>query len=179
MKNRYKKAIQVIALALCTILILVYVAPNAHATEKNNQNNEETKEETREENGILPGENSCAGEGKTEKDETVYVFTDASGNVEKVIVSDWLKNTDSFKTIDDYSDLKNIENLKGYETFEAAGNNEQKWDAKGNGKEQTVQGSLTRVRQVLWKRFRCGCCGKIHIRQRTRLLKRPSYANKI
>ena len=56
MKNRYKKAIQVIALALCTILILVYVAPNAHATEKNNQNNEETKEETREENGILPGE---------------------------------------------------------------------------------------------------------------------------
>ena len=39
---------------------------------------------------------------------------------------------DSFKTIDDYSDLKNIENLKGYETFEAAGNNEQKWDAKGN-----------------------------------------------
>ena len=132
MKNRYKKAIQVIALALCTILILVYVAPNAHATEKNNQNNEETKEETREENGILPGGNSCAGEGKTEKDETVYVFTDASGNVEKVIVSDWLKNTDSFKTIDDYSDLKNIENLKGYETFEAAGNNEQKWDAKGN-----------------------------------------------
>lgn len=128
MKNRYKKAIQVISLALCTILILVTVAPNAHATGKNNQNNEETREE----NGILPGENSCAGEGKTEKDETVYIFTDASGNVEKVIVSDWLKNTDSFKTIDDYSDLKNIENVKGYETFEAAGNNEQKWDAKGN-----------------------------------------------
>ena len=97
MKNRYKKAIQVISLALCTILILVTVAPNAHATGKNNQNNEETREENR----ILPGENSCAGEGKTEKDETVYVFTDASGNVEKVIVSDWLKNTDSFKTIDE------------------------------------------------------------------------------
>ena len=114
-----------------------------------------------------------------EKDETVYVIADSNGNPQKVIVSDWLKNNDSFKTIDDYSDLKNIENLKGYETFEAAGNNEQKWDAKGNGKEQTVQGSLTRVRQVLWKRFRCGCCGKIHIRQRARLLKRPSCANKI
>lgn len=128
MKNRYKKAIQVISLALCTILILVTVAPNAHATGKNNQNNEETREENR----ILPGENSCAGEGKTEKDETVYIFTDANGSVNKIIVSDWLKNSDSFKTIDDYSDLRDIENLKGYETFKTAANDEKKWDAEGN-----------------------------------------------
>lgn len=128
MKNINKRVIQVVALALCTILILVYVAPNVHATGENDQINNETKEE----NEILPVKSSASGEGKTEKDETVYVFTDACGNVEKVIVSDWLKNNDSFKTIDDYSDLKNIENLKGNETFETAGNDEQKWDAEGN-----------------------------------------------
>ena len=31
-------------------------------------------------------------EATAEKDETVYVIADASGNPQKVIVSDWLKN---------------------------------------------------------------------------------------
>ena len=128
MKNRNKKVIQIIALVLCTILILVYAAPSAQASGKAGQSNEKTKVDS--ENLLEKG--SGAGEGKTEKDETVYVFTDAAGKVEKIIVSDWLKNTESLKTIDDYSDLKNIENLKGYETFEVAGNHEQKWDAEGN-----------------------------------------------
>ncbi|MCR4649380.1 MAG: hypothetical protein K5776_09930, partial [Lachnospiraceae bacterium] len=128
MKNINKKAIQAIALLLCTILVFVYVAPNVHARGENDL----TADETKEENEIFPLKSAGSGEGKTEKDETVYVFTDACGNVEKVIVSDWLKNNESFKTIDDYSDLKNIENLKGYETFETAENDGKKWDAEGN-----------------------------------------------
>lgn len=128
MKNINKKVLQAIALLLCTIMVFVYVAPSVHAKSEA----ENTNDENNEENKIIPVKSAGSGEGQTEKDETVYIFTDAYGTVNKVIVSDWLKNSDSFKTIDDYSDLKNIENLKGYETFETADNDEKKWDAEGN-----------------------------------------------
>ena len=128
MKNINKKALQAIALLLCTILVFVYVAPSVHAKGETKNNNEEKSEQ----NKTIFVTNAGSGEGETEKDETVYVFTDANGSVNKIIVSDWLKNSDSFKTIDDYSDLRDIENLKGYETFKTAANDEKKWDAEGN-----------------------------------------------
>ena len=36
-----------------------------------------------------------------EKEQTVYVNADQNGNVEKVIVSNWLKNTDKESTLED------------------------------------------------------------------------------
>ena len=124
MKNINKKALQAIALLLCTILVFVYAAPSVHAKSENKNTNEENSEQ----NKTISVTNAGSGEGETEKDETVYVFTDANGSVNKIIVSDWLKNSDSFKTIDDHSDLRDIENLKGYETFKTAANDEKKWD---------------------------------------------------
>ena len=47
-----------------------------------------------------------------EKEETVYVFTDAEGNETKVIVSDKLKNNEGSDEIEDKSNLENIENVK-------------------------------------------------------------------
>ena len=65
------------------------------------------------------------------KDETVYIISDANGSTQKVIVNEWIKNGDGEETINDYSKLKNIENISGNEAFE---NNDGviKWDAKGN-----------------------------------------------
>ena len=40
-----------------------------------------------------------------EKEQTVYVNADQNGNVEKVIVSNWLKNTDKESTLEDNSEL--------------------------------------------------------------------------
>ena len=51
------------------------------------------------------------------KDETVYVLTGNAGNVNKIIVSDWLKNKDGDASLVDASDLTGIENVKGDETF--------------------------------------------------------------
>lgn len=53
----------------------------------------------------------CTTTGE-DKEETVYFVSDANGNIEKTIVSDWLKNKNGEKTISDKSDLKNIENVK-------------------------------------------------------------------
>ena len=69
---------------------------------------------------------------KTEKDETVYVLAGADGNVKKIIVSDWIKNTLGEKNLEDPSDLKDVENVKGDETYVMNGENMRVWDAEGN-----------------------------------------------
>ncbi len=66
------------------------------------------------------------------KDETVYVLTEADGSVQKIIVSDWLKNTVGSTSVLDQSELTNIENTKGDESFTEKGKNMRVWDAQGN-----------------------------------------------
>ena len=51
------------------------------------------------------------------KEETVYVNADASGNPQQITVSNWLKNAGSESSVEDQSDLTNIKNVKGDETF--------------------------------------------------------------
>lgn len=55
------------------------------------------------------------------KQETVYVNTDAAGQVKDVVVSDWLKNSGINGTVKDVSDLTDIENVKGDEKFTQSG----------------------------------------------------------
>ncbi len=66
-----------------------------------------------------------------EKEETVYAVADNQLDIDEVIVSEWLKNNDEQKTIKDKSDLKDIENVKGDETFTQDGSTV-KWRANGN-----------------------------------------------
>lgn len=65
------------------------------------------------------------------KEESVYVKADASGNVKKTMVSEWLKNPEK-GTISDTSELKDIKNVKGDETFETGSNNNVSWKSEGN-----------------------------------------------
>lgn len=55
--------------------------------------------------------------GNVEKEESVYVTLDASGQKKEVIVSDWLKNSGINGTLNDVSNLSDIQNTKGEETF--------------------------------------------------------------
>ena len=66
------------------------------------------------------------------KDETVYVLAGADGSVQKVIVSDWIKNALNAESISDKSNLSEIENVKGNETYTLNGDNMTVWDAEGN-----------------------------------------------
>ena len=53
------------------------------------------------------------------KDETVFITADPSGNKKEITVSNWLKNAGSQASLKDQSDLSEIENVKGDETFTA------------------------------------------------------------
>lgn len=66
-----------------------------------------------------------------DKEESVYVVADANGMAQNVIVSDWLKNKNAADTLTDSSDLTDITNVKGEETFED-NNGEIVWQAAGS-----------------------------------------------
>lgn len=70
-------------------------------------------------------------EKEVDKDETVYVFADASGTVDHVIVNETLKNREQKDSIVDQTELTDIVNVKGDETFTQDGN-AITWDAGGH-----------------------------------------------
>ena len=65
------------------------------------------------------------------KEETVYVLAGADGSTDKVIVSSWLKNPDEETTITDASNLTDIENVKGDETYTVDSEGNLVWNADG------------------------------------------------
>ena len=65
------------------------------------------------------------------KDETVYVIMDADGAETERIVSEWLKNPEKLDSIEDESDLEDIKNTNGDETFKQDGSR-LTWAAEGN-----------------------------------------------
>ena len=68
---------------------------------------------------------------EVDKDETVYVIADSTGKATSTIVSAWLRNPDGKEKLTDASDLKDITNVKGDETFTQKGS-EITWDAAGS-----------------------------------------------
>lgn len=73
-----------------------------------------------------------ANEQENAKDETVYVIAGADGSVQKIIVSDWIKNNLNNSTLNDKSELTDVENVKGDESYTLGSDNTRVWDAKGD-----------------------------------------------
>lgn len=65
---------------------------------------------------------------KVFKDEVVYAYTDASGAVNKITVSEWLKNSAGKNKLQDKSSLQDIKNVKGEETFTQGDNDSISWN---------------------------------------------------
>ncbi len=120
MNSKIKKAL---AAVLCCTVILGGVGVSVYAI---TSGKEEKKQE--EKTSLQESENDAA----LVKDETVYVLAGADGSVEKIIVSDWIKNAVGSSSITDKSELTNIENLKGDETYTMNGDTMRVWDAQGN-----------------------------------------------
>lgn len=83
-----------------------------------------------------------------DKDESVYLISDANGNVNKIIVVDHLKNKDKKDTLEDASNLSDIENVKGKEKFTQSGD-KLTWQA--GGKDIYYQGTATEEPPVTQK----------------------------
>ncbi len=90
--------------------------------------------EPTEQSGIIPSDTvSVDGEEReTFKDETVYVLAGADGAVQKIIVSDWIQNALGNAALNDKSELSEVENVKGNESYTMNGDTMRVWDAQGN-----------------------------------------------
>lgn len=83
------------------------------------------------------------------KEETVYVFTDANGRQDHLIINENLKNVKNLPNISDFSTLDNIQNLTGDETSTKGSNNKLEWSANGNS--ITYQGTSSKTTPVTMK----------------------------
>lgn len=83
------------------------------------------------------------------KEETVYVFTDASGSVKNILVSDWLTNPDGSDKLSDRSELTDLENVKGDGAFTQGSDGEVVWQA--DGEDVYYQGTTEKTPPVTMK----------------------------
>ena len=61
---------------------------------------------------------------------------DATGGVEEVTVSNWLKNVTGTGDVEDVSNLKDIKNVKGEETFKQGSDGKLTWKAGSAGERE-------------------------------------------
>ena len=80
------------------------------------------------------------------KDETVYVFANANGKQDHVIVNEKLNNVTGQSSIKDLTNLDNIKNLSGDETSTSGSGKGLTWNANGNS--ITYQGTTTQEAPV-------------------------------
>lgn len=77
---------------------------------------------------LVVSNGTYAAAQKISKDESVFVNADESGATTKITVSNWLKNAGIQGTLQDETELKDIQNVKGEETFTQEGDIV-KWNA--------------------------------------------------
>ena len=127
-----KKLIKSLSLALATMLAIMTVACGAKkdsAADAANAGISTTAEEDKLSDSLTKSIGSSDDAGKVE---TVYVNADASGATNDIIVSEWLKNAGASSELADKTELKDIVNVKGDETFKENGDGTLTWQAKGS-----------------------------------------------
>ena len=129
--NKY--AIRIVAGVLTVALLgsgMTAVAVNADQN-KNAEVKQETTVEDDKDTDLKDLVSFDVSDKTIGKDESVYLLSDANGNVYNTIVSDHLVNTDDAATIEDKSTLSDIKNVKGDEEFKQDGD-KLTWQADGN-----------------------------------------------
>ena len=87
-------------------------------------------------------EKSGSSAEAVDKEETVYVITDGDGEIDEIIVNDKLNNKEGAASIEDKTDLTDIENLKGDEEYTTGSGQDITWNAGGNA--ISYQGNSTK-----------------------------------
>ncbi|MCR5203043.1 MAG: hypothetical protein K6D02_08160 [Lachnospiraceae bacterium] len=111
-----------VACLTATSVVVTATAVNVHDNVALAAKNKASKEKT-----IVKA--ASTSEEVTKKHETVYAVVDYDGGVKELNVSDWIQYPGE-GSLSDESDLKDIENIKGEETFKQSGDS-LTWESKG------------------------------------------------
>ena len=99
-----------------------------HASEVRAEEDTEVLQETAEQ---VLGDSDMGDDGEFYKEESVYVKADASGHPMKTTVTEWLKNPEK-GTFADSTELSDIKNIKGEESFNEGTDGSLQWQSEGN-----------------------------------------------
>lgn len=138
MKTGKKDLIKVIAVAAAGVIAGTGVTAAAFGTANKTEDTENTS-------AASSQAAETTEQKKPSKDETVYVLTNADGSVKKIIVSDWIKNNGG-KTVSDKTELSDIKNVKGDESYVMDTDNMREWNA--DGKDIYYQGTISKALPV-------------------------------
>ena len=131
-----KNLIKSLSVVMAAMLAVMTVACGKTTTDTAATSAVEAVQETQEEKNIESSMMAASGVTTSESDagkvETVYVTADANGAVNDVIVSEWLKNVTASSELADSTELKDIVNVKGSETFTDNGDGTLTWNADGS-----------------------------------------------
>lgn len=138
MKTGKKDLIKVIAVAAAGVIAGTGVTAAAFGTSNKTEDTENTS-------AASSQAAETTEQKKPSKDETVYVLANADGSVKKIIVSDWIKNNGG-KTVSDKTELSDIKNVKGDESYVMDTDNMREWNA--DGKDIYYQGTISKALPV-------------------------------
>ena len=138
MKTGKKDLIKVIAVAAAGVIAGTGVTAAAFGTANKTEDTENTS-------AASSQAAETTEQKKPSKDETVYVLANADGSVKKIIVSDWIKNNGG-KTVSDKTELSDIKNVKGDESYVMDTDNMREWNA--DGKDIYYQGTISKALPV-------------------------------
>ena len=138
MKTGKKDLIKVIAVAAAGVIAGTGVTAAAFGTANKTEDTENTS-------AVSSQAAETTEQKKPSKDETVYVLANADGSVKKIIVSDWIKNNGG-KTVSDKTELSDIKNVKGDESYVMDTENMREWNA--DGKDIYYQGTISKALPV-------------------------------
>ncbi len=127
MKKSVKK---IVSLGLCAALAAGGVATTVYALNEGEKTSGET-EQSEQEASANEGQPGSSRGQESEKDETVYIFAGPDGAVQKILVSDWLSNPSGSQTLNDKTELTNVENVRGDEGYTMGSDGAFVWDAQG------------------------------------------------
>ena len=138
MKTGKKDLIKVIAVAVAGVIAGTGVTAAAFGISNKTEDTENTSAASSQAAETTEQKNPS-------KDETVYVLANADGSVKKIIVSDWIKNNGG-KTVSDKTELSDIKNVKGDESYVMDTDNMREWNA--DGKDIYYQGTISKALPV-------------------------------
>lgn len=161
---RSKRA-RIMTLTLCAALVLgqagtemaVLAAGSGKSTAEEEVSGEEILSDQEETVNLLLAADTGGSKGTENaedaagisKEETVYILTDASGSAQKIIVSDWIKNSLGKNKINDVTELKELESVKDELDYTTGKSNEKIWNA--NGGDIYYQGNIEKDLPVTMK----------------------------
>lgn len=127
-----KKSPRVLSVLLSVTMSMSLFGSFAQAVSAAENTGEETQVLTESEKAELSQKGKESHSSDSGKSETVYVLTDANGKSREVIVSEWLRNREGSRELSDSSQLTDIENVEGYETYTRNEDGTLTWAAQGN-----------------------------------------------